>query len=109
MGKKPSLGFASDVLFRQLVDWVLLTFGADLCSKSLLRNPVPIAIHVNAQVNAGQLFANCDAGLVQVYWHYDRMIVGEYKATVKSATARPWQFNCAFGNAAPMALQSVAC
>ena len=50
--KKTSLSLASDVLFRQLVDWVLLTFGADLCSKSLLRNPVPIAIHVNAQVNA---------------------------------------------------------
>ena len=50
--KKTSLSLASDVLFRQLVDWVLLTFAADLCSKSLLRNPVPIAIHVNAQVNA---------------------------------------------------------
>ena len=28
------------------------------------------------------------------------MIVCEYKATVKSATARPWQFNCVIRNVA---------
>ena len=33
------------------------------------------------------------------------MIVCEYKATVKSATARLWQFNCVFRNVAPVALQ----